>query len=248
MALRGDGRPGGHTNTVDVEVDGATHAVDASFIVYNERTYPGSTGLLRELAVETKDSETSFGVSDDRTGLEWRGTSLSSLFAQRRNVTNPAFQRMLVDVVRFNRAARDIAATGEDPELTLGECATSRRRRRNRMAWRASWCSPSSSTVCSASTATSTSGSPGSIVSRTSGRCTSVPRAMQATGEVQGVFASRSPLRPNRSDSALVRAFGVVGNVVTVQGIDVADGTPLLDIKPWFADCDDPRRPTDRPT
>jgi predicted NAD/FAD-binding protein len=116
-----DGRPGGHTNTVEVDVDGAIHTVDTGFIVYNERTYPGFVGLLRELGVETKDSEMSFSVSDERTGVEWRGTSLATLLAQPRNVANPAFQRMLVDVVRFNRAARHIAANGADPNVTLGE-------------------------------------------------------------------------------------------------------------------------------
>lgn len=126
MLYEVDGRPGGHTNTVEVEVDGATHAVDTGFIVYNERTYPGFVGLLRDLGVATKDSEMSFSVSDERTGLEWRGTSLSTLFAQPRNIANPDFQRMLVDVVRFNRAARHIAATGTDPNLTLGEFLTRR--------------------------------------------------------------------------------------------------------------------------
>jgi predicted NAD/FAD-binding protein len=121
MLYEVDGRPGGHTNTVEVEVDGDTHAVDTGFIVYNERTYPGFVRLLRELGVGTKDSEMSFGVSDERAGLEWRGTSLSSLFAQRRNIVNPAFRRMLVDVVRFNRAARHVAAGDADPDLTLGE-------------------------------------------------------------------------------------------------------------------------------
>lgn len=121
MVYEVDGRPGGHTNTVEVDVDGTRHAVDTGFIVYNERTYPGFVGLLRELGVETKDSEMSFGVSDESTGIEWRGTSLSTLLAQPRNIANPSFQRMLVDVVRFNRAARLIAANGADPDLTVGE-------------------------------------------------------------------------------------------------------------------------------
>jgi uncharacterized protein len=114
-------RPGGHTNTVEVEVGGEIRPVDTGFIVYNDRTYPGFVGLLRHLGVETKDSDMSFSVSDERTGLEWRGTSLSTLFAQRRNAVNPRFQRMLLDVVRFNRAARRLATDGTDPGLTLGE-------------------------------------------------------------------------------------------------------------------------------
>jgi tRNA-Thr(GGU) m(6)t(6)A37 methyltransferase TsaA len=67
-----------------------------------------------------------------------------------------------------------------------------------------------------------------------------VPRATEATGEVQGVFASRAPVRPNPIGLSLVRRLGVEGNVVTVAGTDLLDGTPVLDIKPWFADCDLP--------
>ncbi len=67
-----------------------------------------------------------------------------------------------------------------------------------------------------------------------------VPRATEATGEVQGVFASRAPVRPNPIGLSLVRLLGVDGNVITVAGTDLLDGTPVLDIKPWFADCDLP--------
>jgi len=67
-----------------------------------------------------------------------------------------------------------------------------------------------------------------------------VPRATEATGEVQGVFASRAPVRPNPIGLSLVRLLGVDGNSLTVAGTDLLDGTPVLDIKPWFADCDLP--------
>jgi tRNA-Thr(GGU) m(6)t(6)A37 methyltransferase TsaA len=67
-----------------------------------------------------------------------------------------------------------------------------------------------------------------------------VPRAKQETGTVQGVFASRAPQRPNPIGLSLVRNLGVDGNVVTFAGVDLLDGTPVLDIKPWFADCDLP--------
>jgi tRNA-Thr(GGU) m(6)t(6)A37 methyltransferase TsaA len=72
-----------------------------------------------------------------------------------------------------------------------------------------------------------------------------VPRATEATGEVQGVFASRAPGRPNPIGLSLVRQLGIEGRVVTVAGVDLLDGTPVLDIKPWFADCDLP--PAHRP-
>jgi tRNA (adenine37-N6)-methyltransferase len=67
-----------------------------------------------------------------------------------------------------------------------------------------------------------------------------VPRATEATGEVQGVFASRAPLRPNPIGLSLVRNLGVDGGVIAFAGVDLLDGTPVLDIKPWFADADLP--------
>lgn len=67
-----------------------------------------------------------------------------------------------------------------------------------------------------------------------------IPRATEAIGLVQGVFASRAPVRPNPIGLSLVRRLGVSGNVLTVSGVDLLDGTPVLDIKPWFADCDLP--------
>ena len=101
-----DARTGGHANTIDVVVDGRVHAVDTGFIVYNEPNYPGFTELLRELGVATQPTEMSFGVSDARAGLEYRASNLNSLFAQRRNLVNPSFLRLLSEIVRFNRAAR----------------------------------------------------------------------------------------------------------------------------------------------
>jgi len=70
-----------------------------------------------------------------------------------------------------------------------------------------------------------------------------VPRATEATGEIQGVFASRFPLRPNPIGLHLVRLLAVTGPVVAFAGVDLVDGTPVLDIKPWFADCDLPADP-----
>jgi tRNA-Thr(GGU) m(6)t(6)A37 methyltransferase TsaA len=67
-----------------------------------------------------------------------------------------------------------------------------------------------------------------------------VPRATAATGEVQGVFASRAPVRPNAIGLSLVGLLEVEGNELTVSGVDLLDGTPVLDIKPWFEDCDLP--------
>ena len=108
---------GGHTHTVDVTLDGITHGVDTGFLVFNERTYPQLIRLFAELGVETAPSDMSFSVQVPQVGLEWSGSNLNSVFAQRRNLLRPSFLRMLADVVRFNRLATGIATRGEDAEL-----------------------------------------------------------------------------------------------------------------------------------
>lgn len=130
-----DTRVGGHTNTVEVTIDGAPAAVDTGFIVYNDRTYPGFIGLLAHLGVPTQSSDMSFSVRDERTGLEWCGTSPSSLFAQRRNLVSRPFHRMLRDVVRFNRAARRLVDAGTDDGVTLGEFVAARGWSRELLEW-----------------------------------------------------------------------------------------------------------------
>jgi len=116
-----DARAGGHANTLNVTLDGVEHAVDTGFIVYNERNYPVVTGLFAELGVMTRPSDMSFAMSDDVAGIEWCGTSLTSVFAQRRNVVRPAFLAMLRDVVRFNRSARRFLDEPENLGHTLEE-------------------------------------------------------------------------------------------------------------------------------
>jgi len=101
-----DDRIGGHVHTVDVEMGGERHAVDTGFIVYNERTYPGFTALLRGLDVATQRSEMSFGVRDPEAGLEFGTTNLNRLFAQRRNLVNPEFLALVSEIGRFARVLR----------------------------------------------------------------------------------------------------------------------------------------------
>ncbi|MDP2034475.1 MAG: FAD-dependent oxidoreductase, partial [Polaromonas sp.] len=108
---------GGHTHTVDVTLPTArgpvTHGVDTGFLVFNERTYPNLIRLFQELDVATAKSDMSFsvkvpGVSQGRD-LEWSGSSLNTVFAQRRNLLDWKFLRMLRDIVRFNRQANALA-------------------------------------------------------------------------------------------------------------------------------------------
>jgi predicted NAD/FAD-binding protein len=113
-------RIGGHVHTVDVEIEGERHAVDTGFIVYNERTYPRFTRLLAEIGAPTQPSEMSFGLSCERSGLEWSSRGLRGVFAQPRNLLRTSFHRMLRDVLRFNRESRALLATAEE-KASLGD-------------------------------------------------------------------------------------------------------------------------------
>ena len=111
-------RFGGHSHTVSVHVADGPIAVDTGFIVYNENTYPNLTALFRHLDVETAASNMSFAVSLDDGRLEYNGTDLVGLFAQRRNLLSPKFWRMLRDLLRFYREAP--AQLGRLGDVSLG--------------------------------------------------------------------------------------------------------------------------------
>jgi predicted NAD/FAD-binding protein len=116
-----DDRPGGHANTVTVNLGGDEHRVDTGFIVYNERNYPIFSRLLAELGVSSRPSDMSFSVSDEQAGIEWCASSPATVFAQRSNLARPSFLRMLGDVVRFNRAARRLLDRPVDFDFTLAD-------------------------------------------------------------------------------------------------------------------------------
>lgn len=105
---------GGHTRTIRVEHESRPWWVDTGFIVFNERNYPNFSALLGKLGVASIPTSMSFGVRCERTGLEYGGGSLGSLFAQRRNVLRPSFHRMVRDILRFGREAPgDVARYGD---------------------------------------------------------------------------------------------------------------------------------------
>lgn len=110
--------PGGHTATVDVVTPQGRFAIDSGFIVYNDRTYPRFMGLLSELGIHGQKTQMSFSVHNPQSGLEYSGHTLTSLFAQRRNLINPAFWGMLKEIVRFNRLAKQ-SLNDIDPCATL---------------------------------------------------------------------------------------------------------------------------------
>ena len=112
---------GGHTNTVDVTVDGATFPVDTGFLVFNDRTYPNLCRLFETLGVASVESDMSFSVRIDEEQLEWAGSTLATVFAQKRNLVKPGFWRMLTDILRFNGEATSAVQTGEPLAGSIGE-------------------------------------------------------------------------------------------------------------------------------
>lgn len=111
---------GGHTNTVEFKAFGQRYAVDTGFMVFNDRTYPHFVQMLRLLGVTARESDMSYSVRCDQSGLEYQGSSLNGLFAQRCNLVRPSFYRMLLDILRFNRRSLELLK-GEDYDLELGE-------------------------------------------------------------------------------------------------------------------------------
>jgi len=119
MVFEANDYVGGHTNTLDVELEGRSWAVDTGFIVFNDWTYPNFIALMNEIGVASQPSDMGFAVRCERTGLEYCGSSLNQLFAQRRNAVSPAFWRMIRDILRFNREAPQLLEGREDT-LQLG--------------------------------------------------------------------------------------------------------------------------------
>jgi len=118
---------GGHTNTVDVTLDGVTHPVDTGFLVFNDRTYPNLVALFRHIGVRDAASDMSFSVRLDDEGIEWAGSSIATVFAQKRNLVRPEFWSMLGDILRFNREASKLAQGGPDPSYTVARFLDERR-------------------------------------------------------------------------------------------------------------------------
>jgi predicted NAD/FAD-binding protein len=111
---------GGHSNTVDMVLDGRRVPVDTGFIVYNEHNYPNLTRLFAALGVETAESDMSFSVSSDAGRFEYFG-SAPGLFAQPSNLMRPTFWRLIRDLLRFYREAPELAARRDLDRITLGE-------------------------------------------------------------------------------------------------------------------------------
>ena len=111
---------GGHAQTVNVNAYGQSVAADVAFMVLNRRTYPNFCRMLDLLGVDVQPSDMSLSVRCQRTGLEYQGSSVNGLFAQRRNLFRPSFLRMLRDIVRFNDQAMRFCEAPDDSML-LGD-------------------------------------------------------------------------------------------------------------------------------
>jgi len=117
---------GGHSNTVDLTLDTSvgpvTHGIDTGFLVFNQRTYPRLLRLFHEIDAPIAKSDMSFSVSipnQDGQNLEWAGTDLNSLFAQRENLFNLNFLVMVKDIIRFNSLCTKLALNKKLDELNL---------------------------------------------------------------------------------------------------------------------------------
>ena len=110
---------GGHTHTHKIELDSKSYAIDTGFIVFNDRTYPAFIQLLDKHKVAWQNSHMSFSVRCEKTGLEYNGTTLNSLFAQRSNLFKPSFYMMIRDILRFNTQSLALLESGN--EISMGD-------------------------------------------------------------------------------------------------------------------------------
>ncbi len=110
---------GGHTHTHAIDLFGKNYQIDTGFIVFNDRTYPNFNQLLDELKVPWQASHMSFSVCNEATGLEYNGTTINRLFAQRSNFFKPSFYSMIRDILRFNKESLDLLENGD--EISLGD-------------------------------------------------------------------------------------------------------------------------------
>ncbi|WP_132312553.1 NAD(P)/FAD-dependent oxidoreductase [Martelella mediterranea] len=116
-----DQRAGGHSNTVDVDIEGKQVSVDTGFIVYNERNYPNLTAFFKHLGVKTEISDMSFAASLDNGAFEYGGTNVATMLAQKSNILRFSFWRMVYDIFRFYRDAPIVARSRDFQDLTLGD-------------------------------------------------------------------------------------------------------------------------------
>lgn len=112
---------GGHSNTVDVTINGLTHPVDTGFLVHNPNTYPNLIAFLKFLNVEVIDSDMTFSVKLGEKKIEWAGTDLTTVFSQKKNLFSPSFWKMILDIIHFNKRTHEYLEYSRLKKLSLGE-------------------------------------------------------------------------------------------------------------------------------
>ena len=112
---------GGHANTFQVAEKNKILAIDTGFIVFNHVNYPNLSKIFSDLNVEIEDSDMSFSVHNEKTNLEYNGTSISKIFAQRKNIFNINFLLMLNDILKFNKNSSAILNSPYSDKITVNE-------------------------------------------------------------------------------------------------------------------------------
>jgi len=110
---------GGHSYTVDININGKKIAVDVGFIVFNFQTYPNLINFFKEIDVEIEKSDMSFSVSVENTNFEYCGKGLSGIFANKSNLLNLEFIKMFFEIIKFYKLCNKISKLNE--KLTLTE-------------------------------------------------------------------------------------------------------------------------------
>ncbi|NHA05092.1 NAD(P)-binding protein [Mucilaginibacter sp. HC2] len=111
---------GGHTNTVTVDEDGKPVYIDTGFMVFNYKTYPNLCRLFEEIGAPVKKTDMSFSVQHVPTGLEYSGSSVNHLFAQRKNIFSPRYIKMLMQIGRFNKESVQILDNPKYADYSIG--------------------------------------------------------------------------------------------------------------------------------
>ncbi len=113
---------GGHTATIDFQLDNQDYSIDTGFIVFNDKTYPNFLKLLKQININKQATEMSFSVTNPVSGLEYNGNNLNTLFAQRSNIFKPKFWSLISQILKFNKLCKKLYDENAIPEKqTLGE-------------------------------------------------------------------------------------------------------------------------------
>ena len=111
---------GGHSYTYDIKEDNKIIAVDLGFIVFNEQTYPNLIRFFNELNVPFEKSNMSFSVSIKDTNVEYGGSGFNAIFANKKNLLNFKFLKMINEIINFYKTAPSLINT-ETSNVTLGD-------------------------------------------------------------------------------------------------------------------------------